>query len=86
MAQQHVRRRQFTDVAGETWRIFADGLQLDDRKGEPGTVAALQGDAIWVHCGQGALRIGQIQRPSKRQMTAGEVLRGARLGVGARLG
>ena len=87
----HIRAMQpwpgaFTDVAGETWRIFADGLQLDDRQGEPGTVAALQGDAIWVHCGQGALRIGQIQRPSKRQMTAGEVLRGARLGVGARLG
>lgn len=86
----HVRAMQpwpgaVTVVGNEAWRVFADGLQLDDRHGEPGTIAALQGDTVWVHCGQGTLGIAQIQRPSKRQMTAGEVLRGARLGTGARL-
>ena len=70
----------------EVWKVFAEGLQLGEHAGMPGTVAALQGDAIWVHCGNGSLRITRLQRPDKRQMTAGEVLRGVRLGLGARIG
>lgn len=86
----HVRAMQpwpgaFADVGGEAWRVFAEGLGLGDGQGEAGTVAALQGELVSVYCGQGTLKIARIQRPSKRPMSAGDVLRGARIGVGARL-
>lgn len=70
----------------EIWKVFADGLQIGAHAGPPGTLAAIEGEAAWVHCGTGSLRIARLQRPDKRAMTAAEVLRGARLGVGAAVG
>jgi methionyl-tRNA formyltransferase len=65
--------------------VPAQGLALGDHAGEPGQIAALETDGTWVCCGQGSLRLGQLQRPDRRAMPAPDVLRGARLGVGARL-
>lgn len=70
----------------EVWKVFADELALGEPTGAPGHILALEGESAWVACGEGSLRIARLQRPDKRAMTAGEVLRGARLGVGAQLG
>ena len=74
------------DVNGEVWKVFDDGLALGEHRGEPGHIAAVAGDAIWVACGEGSLRVASLQRPGKRAMPAAEVLRGMRWGVGARIG
>jgi methionyl-tRNA formyltransferase len=70
----------------EIWKVFAEGLQVGEHHGLPGTIACLDGDAIWVHAGEGSLRIERLQRPDKRQMAAAEVLRGVRLGPGSPIG
>lgn len=49
--------------------------------GEPGTL--LDGDAA-VACGEGAVRLIQVQRAGKAPLAADEFLRGVRLGPGAR--
>ncbi|HYF56497.1 MAG TPA: methionyl-tRNA formyltransferase [Salinarimonas sp.] len=51
--------------------------------GAPGTL--LDGEGT-LACGTGALRLVQVQRAGRGAMSAGEFLRGARLGPGARLG
>jgi methionyl-tRNA formyltransferase len=50
-----------------------------------GTPGAVLDDALTVACGDGALRILEVQPAGKRVMKADEYLRGARLGAGARL-
>jgi methionyl-tRNA formyltransferase len=49
--------------------------------GEPGTL--LDADAA-IACGEGAVRLIQVQRAGKAPLAADEFLRGARLGSGAR--
>lgn len=56
--------------------------RLEAGRGEPGT---LLDDEGLVACGEGAVRLLQVQRAGKAAMSAGEMLRGARLGAGARL-
>lgn len=73
------------DLPAETWKVFEDGLAVGTHAGEPGTVVALEKDAVWVATGQGSVRLATLQRPGKRAMSAGEVLRGVRWGIGARL-
>jgi len=43
--------------SSEVWKVFAEGLQLGEHAGIPGTIAALDGAAIWLHCGEGSLRV-----------------------------
>lgn len=56
--------------------------RLEAGHGAPGT---LLDDEGLVACGEGAVRLLQVQRAGKAAMSAGEMLRGARLGAGARL-
>lgn len=49
---------------------------------EPGTLLDDEGT---VACGEGAIRLVQVQRAGKAPMSAAEFLRGARLSAGARL-
>lgn len=50
----------------------------------PGTVIAVDADALIVACGGGALRISQLQRPGGRRLAAAEVLRGLVVAPGER--
>lgn len=50
-------------------------------EGEPGTVLD---DALTVACGEGAVRLLEVQRAGKGPMAAEAFLRGARIGAGAR--
>jgi methionyl-tRNA formyltransferase len=53
-------------------------------KGAPGEVVSLE-DGITIACGEGALRIAELQRAGKGPMKADDFLRGFALDVGERL-
>ena len=50
--------------------------------GPPGTVLD---DALTIACGEGAVRVLEVQRSGKKPMAAGEFLRGFPLAPGTRL-
>jgi methionyl-tRNA formyltransferase len=54
--------------------------------GEPGTVLGAGPTGLLVACGQGSMRIRELQREAGKRMKAGEFLRGFPLEHGARLG
>lgn len=61
----------------KVWRA-----QLLDARGKPGEILAATDQGIDVACGEGALRLTEIQLPGKRAMPVADVLRGhARLFV-----
>ena len=55
---------------------------LADGGGPPGTLLDSEGS---IACGEGAVRLVQVQRAGKPAMSAQDFLRGARLGPGASL-
>ncbi len=77
--------RENAATGGERWRFFPIGLDLSAGRGVPGEVLEIERGAAWIATGEGALRIGEAQRPGKRRMTAADVLAGARIGPGDRL-
>lgn len=54
--------------------------------GEPGEILALGREGLLVACGQGALRLLEIQREGGRRLAAADFLAGFPLRVGERLG
>ena len=46
--------------------------QRIDAEGPAGTVLAVGADGVDIACGQGALRLQQLQRPGKRPVSAAE--------------
>ncbi|HEX2187599.1 MAG TPA: methionyl-tRNA formyltransferase [Longimicrobiaceae bacterium] len=61
--------------------------RLEDGSGEPGTVLdADPASGILVACGEGAVRLAEVQPAGKRRMTAGEWVRGRGIAAGDRLG
>ncbi len=71
------------EIKGKSERVKALRATLADGAGPPGTVLD---DQLTVACGDGAVRLAQMQRAGKRPMSAGEFLRGAKLRVGMVLG
>jgi len=61
-------------------RIRALRSTLAEGEGKPGTVLD---DQLTIACGQGAVRLAQVQRAGKRVVTAEEFLHGAALRAGA---
>ena len=56
---------------------------LAEMSGTPGTVLD---DHLTVACGEGAVRLAEVQRAGKKPMTAEEFLRGLPLRAGTALG
>lgn len=52
----------------------------------PGQILAVDPDGILVACGQGALRLTELQKPGGKRLPAREFLAGGKLGPGMRLG
>lgn len=52
--------------------------------GEPGRVIGADGAGVVVACGEGALRLVELQRPGSRRLPAGEFLRGFEISEGDR--
>jgi methionyl-tRNA formyltransferase len=69
------------NLAGDTVKVLA--AETVAGEGAPGTII---GADFTVACGAGALRLVRVQRAGKAPAGGADFLRGARLGVGARLG
>jgi len=84
----HDRCRGLSPFPG-AWFELAQGSRVKvlrttrgNGSGSPGTIL---GDGLTVACGEGALRILELQRAGKQVMTAEEFLRGSPLPAGTRL-
>lgn len=65
-------------IAGETlklWRAHADAVAAPTGTA-PGTILAVDGSGIAVACGEGVLRLMQLQRAGAKRLAAAEFLRG----------
>jgi methionyl-tRNA formyltransferase len=62
------------------WRAVAG----EQRGGDPGTIVSAGADGVVVACGQGTLRVTELQRPGGRRLSAEELLRGTPLKAGER--
>ena len=72
-----------TTVDGEPLKLWA--ARVEDAVGAPGTVLAADEQGLLVACGQGALRITELQRPGGRRQPARVFLRARPVAVGASL-
>ena len=71
-----------TDFGKGPERLKVLRASLAEGAGPPGT---LLDDALTVACGEGAVRLLEVQRAGKPPMAAADFLRGTRLGAGLRL-
>ncbi|HEY7667099.1 MAG TPA: methionyl-tRNA formyltransferase [Actinomycetota bacterium] len=55
-------------------------------RGEPGIIAAVDGEAIEVGARDGSVRLLEVAPAGRRRMSGGDLARGSRLGPGERLG
>ena len=71
------------DLNGRKERVRALRSTLVEISGAPGAVLD---DHLTIACGEGAVRLVEVQRAGKKPMAADEFLRGVALGPGTTLG
>jgi methionyl-tRNA formyltransferase len=71
------------EIAGEGLRVKALRTTKGEGAGAPGTVLD---DELTVACGEGAVRILELQRAGRQAMKAHEFLRGTTVAAGTRFG
>jgi methionyl-tRNA formyltransferase len=71
------------EIAGEGVRVKALRTTKGEGVGVPGTVLD---DELTVACGEGAVRILELQRAGRQAMKANEFLRGTSIAAGTRFG
>ncbi|MDR3003887.1 MAG: methionyl-tRNA formyltransferase [Acidovorax sp.] len=78
-----------TQLGEETIKLWAATPEAlpaaADGAAQPGPVLAADADGVLVACGQGALRLTQLQRAGGKKLAAGDFLRGFEIPVGAML-
>jgi len=73
------------DGATEVLKLWAATAEPLAQAAEPGTVVQADASGVRVACGQGQLRLTQLQRPGGKRLCAADFLRGCLLQVGHRL-
>jgi methionyl-tRNA formyltransferase len=73
----------YTCLDGEVLKIAQTAPE--EGVGEPGTVVSADRDGVRVACAGGVLKIGALQLPGKKRLSAGEFLRGRPIPPGTRL-
>jgi methionyl-tRNA formyltransferase len=68
-------------LAGEALKVWR--AELCAGRGEPGTVLRADDAGFCVACGEGALRLTELQRPGGRRMPAHAFLQGAGIAAGS---
>ena len=58
----------------------------EGRDAAPGQIVAVRGDSFDVACGDGALRVSEVQEQNRKRMPVSAWLAGRALAVGTRLG
>lgn len=77
----------WTLLDGQTLKIWTAQVEKDaDAAAVPGTVIAVGEDGIRVACGQGCLKIRELQKAGSRRMGAAAFAVGGQVAVGTRLG
>ncbi len=73
----------FTFLDGELLKIARTAAEPGH--GEPGTVLSAGTDGLRIACGEGVLRVGELQLPGKKRLPSPEFLRGRPIPPGTRL-
>lgn len=79
----------FTTWQGKVWKIWwVEKLSAGGPAEEPGTILAREPDGLVVACGEGAVKIIELQPEGKKRMSAHDFLQGAgsSIEIGKRLG
>ena len=71
-------------LSGKAERVKILRSALAEAQGEPGTVTGVEGGPV-IACGEGGIRLVQVQRAGKKPMTGEEFQRGAKLVAGHKL-
>jgi methionyl-tRNA formyltransferase len=75
----------FTGRGGEPVKLWvAEPAAAVARQSDPGEVLAADADGVVVACGEGALRIAELQPAGGRRMSAAAFVAGRRIAVGQR--
>lgn len=68
----------WAELAGVRIKVFASELLDEEPEVTPGTITDVSDAGITVRCGQGSLRLTQLQLPGKRAMPVKDILLGNR--------
>jgi methionyl-tRNA formyltransferase len=72
----------YTTLQGEVLKISRTAVEAGS--GAPGAVVSAAADGVRIACGEGVLRVGELQLPGKKRLSAGDFLRGCPLAPGTR--
>ncbi|WP_312565752.1 methionyl-tRNA formyltransferase [Comamonas sp.] len=72
-----------TQLGDEVIKLWTATPETYAGNARPGTVLAADAEGVLVACGQGALRLTQLQRSGGKRLAAAEFLRGFALSAGA---
>lgn len=75
-----------TTLAGQPLKLWRGTLGAQPGTSLPGTILAVGSEGVDVQCGDGVLRLTELQRAGGRRLRAVEFLRGFKLAPGARFG
>jgi methionyl-tRNA formyltransferase len=77
----------YTSLEDKELKLFSPKVLHEDRSQlEPGRIARRTETGIEVETGQGLIRIGELQMPGKKRLSASEFLRGFAVTEGTILG
>jgi methionyl-tRNA formyltransferase len=74
----------YTIIQGEVLKLGATSPE-DGTDEVPGTVLEAGPEGVRIACGEGVLRVRELQLPGKKRLAAAEFLRGRPLPAGTRL-
>ena len=72
-----------TQLGDEVIKLWTATPETYAGNAQPGTVMAADAEGVLVACGQGALRLTQLQRSGGKRLAAADFLRGFALSAGA---
>jgi methionyl-tRNA formyltransferase len=76
----------YTEFRGQTWHLRGKPVSNEGAGEEPGTILA-EKDGVRVACGGGSqLEVTTVKQEGRKEISAGEFLRGARVKSGERFG
>lgn len=67
----------YTTLAGQRLKIWGATLANISATGLPGSISAIEKDAIIVNCGTGQLVLTSLQMPGKKALPVADILRGS---------
>ena len=71
----------FATLNGEPLKLWS--ASVTDGKGQPGEILAADASGVLIACGDGALRVTELQRAGGKRLAAAQFLAGCPLSVGA---